>query len=140
MLPLALVFLVSTNWISGARADVPVSRTWWSLQNTNWPPLPWNPFTGTEVFDLGSNHWAYNDLGFDYNQWRADREAARSQSGFSLLNESELRPSPGGGDDDGFDPGVVALEAYEYSSNALWLEIIAFTNHTAALVIHPPST
>src|SRR6266568_1183488 len=103
VLALVVFFVADTSLISRARADAASSGTFWSMQNTNWPPLPWNPFPDADVYSLGSNNWAYNDLAVDYVQMREDAEAAQFEASFSRMmsESSEPPPSPGGTNDGG---------------------------------------
>src|SRR6266568_5895330 len=103
VLALILFFVVEASVGNRVLADTPSSGTFWSMQNTNWPPLPWNPFPDADVYALGSNNFAYNDLAVDYVQMREDAEAAQFEASFSRMmsESSEPPPSPGGTNDGG---------------------------------------
>jgi len=131
-----MLFVAQVNTCGRLLANQTNSPAYWSLQFTNWPPLPFNPFPTLDLYAVDSNNYAYDDREVDYVQLR--EQAVQSRMSAMYESVGDPPPSPGGTNDWGADPGVEAAVAYKYSTNDLWLEIITFTNHTAALVIHPP--
>ncbi len=122
----------------------PQSGTFYSLQLTNFPPLPFNPFPEYPVYSFGD--------AFIFNDWEVDYVALKEQ-GFSLfgntsskLNQDSLAmesgvPSPpgeGGGGSEETTNNVP--QAYSYTTNDLWLEITGVTNAAAYFTIHTPLT
>ena len=115
-------------------SEVTESGSFYSIQRTDYPPLPFSPIPWLPVYLLETNAsgppwFGYDDRAVDYDaleaQWLATRLSEAAALGMSL-EEMELLESGGPYGADG------------YSTNDLWLEITAFTNNTAALVIHQP--
>ncbi len=120
----------SAGLVLVAPKKLPESGAFWSLQRPDRPPLPFNPFPGLPVYWRNKDYHAFlvDDRSVDYEalhkQWLAMRMLEAAALGMSLAEMESL------------ENGGVA--AYSYSTDDLWLEITAFTNHTAALVIHAP--
>lgn len=118
------------------------AETWWSLQHTNWPPLPWNPFPDAEVYSLGSNNWVYNDLAVDYVGLETEAQARSALNRLDMFSTLDVPTDPGEGAGGG---SIDVPPAYNYSTNELWLEISSSTNPSTNLsvssfVIHSPET
>lgn len=93
---------------------------YYSLQNTNWPPLPFLPLD-VPVYDLGDGIFAYDDLG---------RE--------EMMESAPPPPGEGGGGTNEVANGPLAYCCY--TTNDLWVEVVLVTNGTVALIIHAPNT
>jgi len=100
---------------------------YYSLQNTNWPPLPFLPFQAT-VYDLGDGFLAYDDLAADYDQWRQE----------AMMDSAPPPPGEGGGGTNDVANGPLAYCCY--TTNDLWVQILETTSNTASLIIHAPNT
>jgi len=117
-----------------AAEDAADSGTFWSLQVSNSPPLPFNPFPDLTVYDLGGGQFLFDDRMVDYvaleQQRQLERELLRAAA-LSLGLAIEEDESGGG-----------LMMAALHTTNDLWLETIGVTNlefnSTAYLVIHPP--
>jgi hypothetical protein len=115
--------------------DVPESGTFWSLQRTNYPPLPFNLFPDLPVYYLGyGNAYLVDDSSVDFVALAAERDAKRAlrklelQNGLREADEMDAMEEEGGG---------LFQMAYDYpTSNALWLEITQVTNEYAHLTLH----
>ena len=89
----------------------PEFGTFFSLQKTNDPPLPFNPFPELPLYALGTNTYVFDDREVDYVAMQQEREALRllwqapaqslASDGFSLMNLDSEPPVPLGGDDGG---------------------------------------
>ncbi len=113
---LCLGLILFFSWAGGARA---LGNTFFSLQNTDFPPLPFLPFD-VPVYDLGGGFFAYDDTSVNYVQ----------------LREESGPPSPedGGGASDNSSGAT----AYNYSTNDLWVELTGATNGIVTLLLHAP--
>ena len=96
---------------------------YYSLQNTNWPPLPFLPLD-VPVYDLGDGIFAYNDLAVDWRQ--------------EMMESAPPPPGEGGGGTNEVRTDPLAYCCY--GTNDVWLEILELTNHTVTLIIHAPGT
>ena len=80
---------------------IPRMGTFWSLQRTNAPPLPYNPFPDLPVFYLGRNSFAVDDRQVDYEALREARAMERAlrtaEAEYGVMSESTLEPPPGEG-------------------------------------------
>jgi len=122
ILLLVMLVIAQMSFCGRALADQPTSPAYWSLQFTNWPSLPYNPFPNAASFLLGANNIAYDDRDVDYGQLAA--------------HQSSLEPPPPPGEGGGGGGGGQASEAYGYGSNVLWIEIYAVTNDLAYMTLH----
>lgn len=127
---------------------VPLVGTFYSIQLSNVPPLPFNPFPQLDVYSLSDapgRYWV-DDLAVDYVAMReqAEMESAlrdlESQSGLNSLRGPPPIPGGGGG---GGGVGGGGYPYYALTTNDLWLEVAGTTNAmtsngTAYLVIHTP--
>ncbi|MBE0541082.1 MAG: hypothetical protein IH623_06835 [Verrucomicrobia bacterium] len=107
-----------------------LAQNFYSLQHTNWPPLPFLPFD-VSVYDFGDGIFAYDDLAVDYDQLRAARRQV-------WLGDESGPPWPEEGE--GGEGGGGGPQAYNFSTNDLWVEILEVTNRTVTLIIHAPDT
>ncbi|HTV43228.1 MAG TPA: hypothetical protein VMF08_21875 [Candidatus Sulfotelmatobacter sp.] len=113
--------------------DVPFFATFYSAQHSPisaqpWPPLPADIF-GLSSWNLGSNVWLVDDVGFDYN-------ALSAQTSQSMMAMDADPPLPGG-DDGGtniLSPGGVDIAPFDPGTN-LWIaqEAISGGNFTGIL-------
>ncbi|HEX3625111.1 MAG TPA: hypothetical protein VH280_06785 [Verrucomicrobiae bacterium] len=113
--------------------EVPTYATFYSAQHSPisaepWPPLPVD--MGFNAWDLGSNVWVLDDLGFDY-----DAMSAQSSHSMMAMDDSGILP-PGGGDTNfvsqafspaPFDPGTNLWIAQEVVSNGIFAGILSNT-------------
>jgi hypothetical protein len=117
-----------------APESIPSHGTFWSLQRTNTPPLPFCPFPDLPVYYLGSgNHYLVDDTTVDYVAIYKVREAERAlrrlEKSYGLLSAAdslafELDAVPG------------ALAYRDYLATDLWLELTGITNDYAYLTLH----
>ncbi len=138
------------SWKAGAQTAglqlvppdlVPPSGTFFSLQNTNFVPLPWDPYPDLDVY-ASSNapgwYWV-DDSSIDYGSLGQQREIANRlrQNGLAFDLDDDPPSPPGGWDGpSGDDPGVPVGAQYSYPSNSLWLEMVGVTNDAANLILH----
>src|SRR6266550_2303336 len=58
---------------------VPLYGTFWSVQRTNHPPMPFNPFPGLDVYYLGyGNDFLVDDSSVDFQAIYEEREVERA--------------------------------------------------------------
>jgi hypothetical protein len=133
------LLLLSLALAQRLSAQNPVSSpprfgTFYSMQFTNWPPLPELPFD-LPVYEAGASgiFW-YDDTQVDYQALAQARAAARAQRQ-SQLTTGAPPPPPPGGDDDGEDPGVPPPPPRDYPPGSLWLEVLGCSN-LVALAAH----
>ncbi len=50
--------------------DVPMTGSFYSMQRTNYPPLPFDKFPDLPVYHLNGNRYLIDDLSVDYEQLR----------------------------------------------------------------------
>lgn len=118
---------------------------YYSIQNfSKWPPFPFNWLSDSNIVlyvsaSRGTNAIFVGDLDIDYAQRAAQAQVHRLA--IRAANDGPP-PVPGGGGGAGEDDyaGGTNYSAPVYTTNDLYLEIVAVTNHTASLVIHPPWT
>lgn len=103
---------------------LPSSATFYSLQRTYYPPLPYNPL-GRPCWDLGDNIFLMQDVKVDYVT--LEKEAKE-------LAEKEAAEKFEGGEKDG--GGGMMRPSAIYSTNDLWLEITGVSNSTAFLILN----
>ncbi len=111
--------------------SLPQTGSFYRVQRSDYPPLPFDPYPELPVYSLGNGRFLIDDTSVDYAQLEAAQQAqltAQSSATVGLMSPD----SSGGGL--GFSPLV-----YDYGSTNLWLEITAWSNATAYLTIHPPS-
>ena len=90
-----------------APGSVPAHGTFWFLVKSNWPPMPYNPCAGCNVYALSDGSYLVDDTGYVWPQ----------PSG-----------NGGGGQQGPYQP--------LYSSTDFWLEILGVTNGMANLILH----
>ena len=111
------------------------------IQRLNLPALPFDNCPGCPVYWLGGNVYLIDDSSVDYAareaalQVRTLRSAAR-QVGFG----GELDALLGVEEQLFLGDGLGPMLGVSYSSNDLWLELVAVTNQTAQLLVHTPET
>ena len=118
--------------------SVPLVGTFYSIQLSNYPPLPFNPYPGLDVYSLSDAPGRYwiDDLAVDY-------AAVREQQQYGQNSAQGPPPIPGGGGGVG-GVGGGGYQYHAYTSADLWLQVVGTTNAgtlngTAALVIHAPA-
>ena len=87
---------------------IPTNGTFSLLQQSNWPPFPYDPFPGADVYVLYDGSFIIDDTAVDY----------------SSLNWSY----DGGG-------SPIAPQGYPYASG-LWIEILGISNAQTRLILH----
>lgn len=134
----------------------------YSMQMTNWPPLPFNPFPELPLYQLGEGIYAYDDREVDYaalrqQQTQSEQGSAGAQNGKSGVTlaggpgggaQTMNGPPPppgccggGGGGTNIFCDGPTNFTvSYTFSSSNLWLDITRATNNVATLQIHTSTT
>ncbi len=121
-------------------SSVPGSGIFWSAGG-NLPPSPFDPLPQLQLYVYGpaSNQvYVYDDRNFDYSAYWAGNVSA-TNGGVVAMDDNGPPPPPGGGGTNGGGSGGGPHFPYpSFTTNDLWLQIITVTNHTAALVIHPP--
>jgi len=130
------------DWQLVPADDVPAMGTFASIQLSNLPPLPYNPFPELNVYWRSNTPlWLWvDDTGVDYAALRQQRQAARAlrelESQYGLEGLDDLPPLPGGWEGEGEDPGPWP-EGPEtvYPEGSLWLLIGRLTNGVLPLVL-----
>jgi hypothetical protein len=109
----------------------PIGAAFYSLQNSNQPPLPYVPY------ELDVYWW---DGTFFFDDSEIDYEAIKleARSAMSMMS-GPPDPGGGGGGGGGSGGGITNPPAYNYGPSNLWLEIVWKTNTSAGLVIHTPT-
>ena len=106
-----------------APEKIPMGGTFYSLQNSTFPPLSFFPFRGADVpvflLDEGNKIYLMDDQAVDYVS----------------LAASAASPIPGEGSGGG-DGTNAPTPAYAYTGCGFWLEIQAMTNPTVRLTVH----
>jgi hypothetical protein len=72
----------------------PAVGAFYSMQLTNLPPYPFNPYPELQLYQIGQNRFAYDDRSVDYSTsgtWAAQSFAG---GGGQMLTSSEPPPSP----------------------------------------------
>ena len=130
------------DWQLVPADDVPAMGTFASIQLSNLPPLPYNPFPELNVYWRSNTPlWLWvDDTGVDYAALRQQRQAARAlrelESQYGLEGLDDLPPLPGGWEGGGEEEGPWP-EGPEtvYPDGALWLAIARLTNGAAPLTL-----
>jgi hypothetical protein len=148
---LALVF--SSNTALGAQTAefqlvpsnaVPQAATFVSIQFSNLPPIPWNPYPQLNVYSLSEApgwYWV-DDRAVDYGALRQQRQMNRAlrsmESQYGLDSPDDAPPGPGGWEGSGGDdPGPPAASpAYFYPSNSFWLEPVSVASNLFNVILH----
>jgi hypothetical protein len=113
--------------------SIPMTATFYSAQNPQWPPFPAN-CNSLPAWNLGGNVWMLADLDFDYQAQAQAYAMARAM-------DSGTPPVPGGGGGgSGSGSGGGGGASPSYTTNDIWLEVAAWTNATAWFTVHPPAT
>jgi hypothetical protein len=158
LLVLAVVVMFGPNAVLRAQTvelelipanAVPPVGTFYSIQLSNAPPLPFNSFPQLDVYSLSDapgRYWV-DDRAVDYG---ALREQSEMENALSSLEQQYGQnsaqgppPIPGGGGGVG-GVGGGGYQYRAYTSADLWLQVVGTTNAgtlngTASLVIHAPA-
>jgi hypothetical protein len=130
---------------------VPPVGTFYSIQLSNVPPLPFDPYPQLDVYSLSDapgRYW-YDDRAVDYAALReqTEMESALSslESQYGQNSQDGPPPIPGGGGTKGGGVGGGGYQFHAFTTNDLWLDVVGTTNAmtsngTAYLVIHMPSS
>jgi hypothetical protein len=114
--------------------------SYWSLQKTNWPPFPADPYPTLPLFTDGNGNYFYNDLDLDYTAlWSAVGQP--NQTGGLIVGGAMLAggvPQPGGTNSGSGGAGT-NMPLPKYGPNDLYLTNFAVSGPTNTMVIHPPS-
>ena len=142
-----------------APADLPKYGTYWLVMPGigGMAPLPCPPDDpGLPVYQMADGQFLVDETGGQVavNSRRfglqatsstvASALAAEADAVVNLINQVQAAQfnrelaAVMGFDEELDSPGTFSPMLAVYDTNALWLEIIAVTNHTASLVIHPP--
>src|SRR5688572_15183724 len=92
-----------------------IASTFYLLQLTNWPPVPFDPWPELPRWSLGNDIFVIDDSSVDYE---------------SMQENSLSPPEPGSG---GTVTNSEPWAAYSYTGCGLWLEIAATTNSNVVL-------
>jgi hypothetical protein len=114
--PAQLAALISTLEATPTLSadSVPPGATYFSLQNSTMPPMPFN-LSGSPVWSMGGNSYLENDISYDYNSPSSGGLHAMDMDGPSL---------PGGlGTNDSGDDVTNSYTPYVVPTNGLWLQI-----------------
>lgn len=113
--------------------DVPAFATFYSAQHSPISAQPWPPLPGDmldfDAWDLGSNVWVLDDLGYNY-----DAPPMQASQSMMALDDSGIYP-PGGGTNSvppaglpvPFDPGTNLWIAQEVVTNGIFAGILSNT-------------
>ena len=128
--------LVPTN-------EIPQSATFASMQLTNVPPLPWNPYPQLNAYAWsGAPAWIWvDDRLLDLSAIRQQRlmnRALRSiESQYGLNSPDDLPPDPGGWEGSGGDDSPPpASPAIVYPDGSLWVEPVSVTGNRFNALLH----
>jgi len=124
--------------------SVPQSGTFWLLSKAEppWPILP--PVAiefGLPIYPVDNSTFIVDDRKVDYVALaKLDSALKAAELELGLATESDGGPPmPGDGEEQGGEGGGGAEPTgWRYSSNVLWLELVAVTNQVGAFVIHTP--
>ena len=148
-IPIAVMsatFLLASRTVYQARSEpattnlvavsaMPTTGTFWSMQLTNRPPFPCNPFPNLPLYTDGTpGNYYYDDLGIDYSALWAAINPASAGPGGGVVTADDGLPWPGGG---GSGSTSVVLPSYTITSNCQnWTNFFLVISNTgnAALV------
>lgn len=124
----------------------PDSGTYYSVQLTNQPPLPFNPIRalGVPVYSIGSNLFLIDDSTVNYAALAEHEQQLRELRAMAVTFGLENQFVEEYGAEAGLPLPQNAggpMESFFFTSSDLWLEITnVWPDSTASLVIHPPVT
>jgi hypothetical protein len=134
----------TAQWQLLLPASVPTNGTFASMQLSNYPPLPWNPYPQLNVYWWSNTPdilWV-DDLQVDYSTPVQEQQAARGmlrmddQSGMDSTNDLPPLPGGWGGDGGGGDSGPwLGGPVTVYPAGSLLLSIAQITNGWVPLTI-----
>ena len=101
--------------------SVPPVGNFYSANHPEWPPLPGNIY-GLAAWPVGDGFYLLDDRYMDC--MALSGSAAQMRNGMRMMGSE----SSGGG---------LGLQAPQYTTNDLWLEIV-ITNSAASLIVHSP--
>jgi hypothetical protein len=97
--------------------------TYYSMQLTNYPPLPELPFNVPVFLMSPDGIFCYDDRQIDYQALERARQQARAER-LAHNSTNDLPPIPGGDDGTGDDPGVPPPHTKSYGPHDLYLELL----------------
>ena len=116
--------------------------SFWSLQKTNWPPFPVDPYPSLPLFTDGIGNYFYNDLDLDYAAlWSAvppPNETGGLIVGGAMADGGVPQP-PKSWTNSGISGAGTNMPLPKYGPNDLYLTNFAVSGPTNTMVIHPPS-
>lgn len=122
---------------------VPQAATFASIQFSNLPPIPWNPYPQLGVYSPsdGSGWYWVDDRLVDYSALRQQRQIDRGlrsmESKYDLSSPDDLPPDLGGWEGPGEDYSPPPVNpATSYPTGSPWLSISQLTNGLTPLTIH----
>ena len=126
---------------------VPRLGTFYSIQLSNVPPLPFDPYPQLDVYSLSDapgRYWV-DDRAVDYVAVREQMEMETAlqslESQYGLDSLGGPPPIPGGGGGGGGNTNGSGNGYYvSYPDGSLWLDIAQLTNGEAPLTIHGTSS
>jgi hypothetical protein len=132
----------TTDWQLVPPSALPSSGTFFSMQRTNLPPMPFNRFPQLDVYvssDDPERYWV-DDRSVDYVALEEERQvdiALRSlEAQYGLGSQFVPPPPPGGGGGGGGTNGGGGSYESSYPDGSLFLSIAQLTNSQAPLTIH----
>jgi hypothetical protein len=122
---------------------VPKSGTFWLLKGPwqnpddrpfSGPPLPCPPgdLPDVPIYSLGNGQFLVDDSQVDYQALQQQQRQMSLAAGIPFPGDGD------GGTNYDYNGGTFTPMFRSYTSNDLWLEIVAMTNYTGAFVVHPP--
>jgi len=127
-----------------AVSAMPASGCFWSLQLTNFPPWPFNPFPDLPLFTDGSGNFYYDDRSVDYAALWSAGAASSSVIVSGGMAQVQGPPAPGGGSG-GSGGGATVIVSFTPPASGyfpcqtwtnFWLEIQASANVLDITISH----
>ena len=126
-----------------ASADVATNNgTFWTAQNPDSAPLPFNPFPDLPVYELGNGTLLLDDRTVDYPALAQQRLAQRAllRATAQSLGMSTMEGIPGFDEGEGGGDFTSDFQSMVFNDSDLFLKIMGVTNTVASMWIHPPAT
>ena len=152
LLVLAVALAIGSNAVLRAQTAelqlvpsnaTPLMGTFYLIQCSNLPPLPFNPYPQLDVYSVSEapgRYWV-DDRAVDYVALREQRQMEsalrRLERQYGLNSPDGPPPIPGDWDPQGGDSNAPPMSSsVSYPDGSLWLSIAQITNGQAPLVIH----